>query len=47
MAKEKVGALICLEKGNSINFVEETGVPVDAVVSHSFGIYIHKKQRVT
>lgn len=46
MAKEKVGALICLEKGTPINFVEETGVPVDAVVSHSLLESIFTKSSV-
>lgn len=46
MAKEKVGALICLEKGSPINFVEETGVPVDAVVSHSLLESIFTKSSV-
>ena len=46
MAKEKVGALVCLEKGTPINFVEETGVPVDAVVSHSLLESIFTKSSV-
>ena len=46
MAKEKVGALICLEKGTPINFVEETGVAVDAVVSHSLLESIFTKSSV-
>ena len=42
MAEHGSGALICLEKGSPINFVEETGVPIDAVVSHSLleSIYV-------
>lgn len=35
MAEHKIGALICLEKGSPINFVEETGIPIDAEISHS------------
>lgn len=42
LAAQKIGALIAIERGESLNRIEETGVPLDALISPELLISIFK-----